>query len=108
MIQYHLDEHVHLEVANALRRRGVDVTTAAEAGLLAASDVEQLAFATRAGRVLFTNDADFLRMASQDSQHSGIAYCQRDRRTIGQIVASLELMYHTLTDEQMRGRVEYL
>lgn len=108
MIRFHLDEHAHPEVAHALRRRGIDVTTAAEAGLLAASDEQHLEFAMREGRVLFTNDADFLRMAAKDIQHSGIAYCQRNRRTVGQIVAALELMHLVLTEDQMRGRVEYL
>lgn len=108
VIRFHLDEHADPEIALALRRRGIDVTTAAEAGLLAASDEAHLVFATNEQRVLFTNDADFLRLAAHNSQHAGIAFCQRNWRSIGQIVAALELLHQVVTPEQMRGQVEFL
>jgi hypothetical protein len=48
-LRFHLDEHVPAAIAAALRRRGIDVTTAADAGLLGATDEDHLAFAiTRA------------------------------------------------------------
>src|SRR5438552_4830896 len=59
-IRFHLDEHCPTALAAGLRRRGVDVTTTPEAGLLHASDEEHLAFAQREVRVLFTQDEDFL------------------------------------------------
>jgi Domain of unknown function (DUF5615) len=40
-----LDEQVDRAIAEALRRRGIDVTTTPEAKLLSATDEEQLAFA---------------------------------------------------------------
>jgi predicted nuclease of predicted toxin-antitoxin system len=43
-----------------LKRRGIDVTTTPEARLLGAIDEEQLAFAISQGRVIFTQDDDFL------------------------------------------------
>lgn len=58
-IQYHLDENVNKAVADGLRRRKIDVTTTSEAGLISGSDEEQLTFARRQGRVLFTQDSDF-------------------------------------------------
>ena len=39
-IRYHLDEHMDNAVAVGLRRRGIDVTTTVEAGLMRASDQE--------------------------------------------------------------------
>jgi len=44
-IRFHCDEQVERAIAEALRRRGIDVTTTPEAGLLGAADEEQLAFA---------------------------------------------------------------
>jgi hypothetical protein len=44
-IRFHLDESMPNVVAEGLRRRGFDITTSSEAGLIAASDPEQLAFA---------------------------------------------------------------
>ena len=45
-IRYHLDEHMDTAIAVGLRRRGIDVATTIEAGLLRASDPKQIAFAT--------------------------------------------------------------
>jgi len=43
----YFDEDVDARLAEALRRRGYDVETTVEAGLLEASDEEQLLFAAR-------------------------------------------------------------
>jgi hypothetical protein len=40
-IRFHLDECCDPAIANGLRRRGIDVTTSQEAGLLEAKDEEQ-------------------------------------------------------------------
>ncbi len=82
--------------------------TPAEASLLGASDVELLSHSCSTGRVLVTNDNDFLRMHRQNSQHAGIAYCQQGTRTIGQLVASLVTIYEILEPGEMIGRVEFL
>src|SRR4051812_30213012 len=44
-IRFHLDEDVDPAVAEGLRRRGVDVTTSREVGLLGTLDTAQLAYA---------------------------------------------------------------
>ena len=44
-IRFHLDEHVDPAVANGLRRRHIDLTTTADAGLLGARDESHLAIA---------------------------------------------------------------
>ena len=79
-IRYHLDESVPNSVANGLRLRGIDVTTTKEAGLLEASDEEHLQWAHEQGRVVFSCDDDFLRLASQGVPHSGVAYCHQRKR----------------------------
>jgi len=61
-IKFHLDENVSSAIADGLRRRGIDVTTTAEVGLIGASDETKLAFAHQSGRLLFTLDDDFLRL----------------------------------------------
>jgi predicted nuclease of predicted toxin-antitoxin system len=60
-MRFHLDEHVAHAIAAGLRRRGIDVTTTVDAGLLSAPDEEHLAFAKRDARVIVTQDSDFLR-----------------------------------------------
>ena len=64
-------------VAQGLRRRGIDVTTTADAGLLGAGDPDHIAFAVANGRVIFSNDPDFLRLHDEGVEHPGIAYCTR-------------------------------
>lgn len=61
-VKYYLDEHVHPAVADGLRRRGIDVLTTKEAKLLGATDETLIRFALNEGRVIFTQDDDFLRL----------------------------------------------
>ena len=108
MIRFHLDENIDEAIAGGLRQRGIDVTTAKEAGLLAASDEEQLAFAHAAHRVLVTHDADFLRLHADKLPHAGVAYCRAGTRTIGEMVRALVLIHDCLTIDEMQGHVEWL
>lgn len=70
-LRFHLDENVDPAVADGLQRRGVDVTTCQESGLLEAPDDRQLAFAVAEGRVLITHDEDFLALAKAGVSHAG-------------------------------------
>lgn len=107
-ICFHLDEHIHPAVAEALRRHGVDVTTTNEVGLRTGEDDAQLAFVRSERRVLVTGDTDFLRLARQDRDHPGIAFCRRTHLSIGQIIDGLLLIYEVLTPAEMVGRVEFV
>ena len=75
-IRFHLDENCHRAIAEGLRRRGVDVSTTPEAGLL--SDGDQLGFALSQGRIILTQDRDFLRLHAGGAPHAGIVYCEKD------------------------------
>ena len=108
VIRFHRDENVNLAVASGLRQRGIDLTTTKDAGLIGASDVEQLDYARRAGRVIFSEDADFLILAAQTAQHAGIAYARKGTRSIRQIIDQLELIHGVMIAEDMQGHVEYL
>ena len=63
-IRFHLDENCSHAIADGLRRRGIDVTTTPELGLLGATDKEQLAHARAQLRVIFSYDDDLLRLAA--------------------------------------------
>ena len=110
-IRYHLDEHVATLVAEGLRRRGIDVTTSADAGLQGADDRTQLAFAVSQGRVLVTQDADFLRMAHEGAPHAGIVFIvQRMHHALthGEVLRALVVLGQHLDAEEMRDHVEYI
>lgn len=87
-VKFYLDEHVHPAVAAGLRRRGVDVLTTKEAGMLSASDVEHLTLAARDGYVIFTQDDDFLRLHASGQTHAGIVYA-RQRTALATLCAVL-------------------
>jgi predicted nuclease of predicted toxin-antitoxin system len=85
--RFHLDENVDPAIADAPRRRGVDVTTSQQVALLCADDGKQLAYELSQSRVLVTHDDDFLILAQEIAQFAGIAYCHPEVRSIGQIIA---------------------
>jgi predicted nuclease of predicted toxin-antitoxin system len=107
-IAFHLDEQVPPTLADALRNRGIDVTTTADAGLIGTSDREQLAFALEAGRVLITQDVDFLRLHTEGVPHAGIGFWRQQTHSLGAVLRRLLLMHATISSEDMKNRVEYL
>jgi predicted nuclease of predicted toxin-antitoxin system len=107
-IRYHLDEHCPHAISIGLRRHGIDVTTAADAGLLRASDERHVAFALAEGRVIFTEDDDYLTLNSRGVPHAGITYCHQQTRSIGEIINSLVLIWEVYDPPEMANRIEYL
>jgi uncharacterized protein with PIN domain len=108
MIRFHLDENVISVIAIGLRRLGIDVTTTPEQSMLSVSDEEQLAFALSQGRVIFTQDDDFLTLHQSGVNHAGIAYCKQGTRTIGEIINYLSLMDKVFDAVDMQRRVEFI
>ena len=66
------------DIAAALRRYGVDISTTIEAGLRTADDLAPVDFVRRENRVLVTDDTDFLALAAATSQHPGIIFLPPD------------------------------
>ncbi|MEN8447598.1 MAG: DUF5615 family PIN-like protein [Cyanobacteria bacterium J06555_13] len=107
-IKFHTDENVGNSIAKGLSRRGIDVTTTPNANLVGASDEEQLAFSVTEGRVIFTQDADFLRLHQRSKLHPGIVYCSKNSRSTGEIIETLCLIWACMTPEEMAKRVEFI
>jgi uncharacterized protein with PIN domain len=108
VIKFHLDENVDQAIARGLRLRGLDVTTATDAKLIAASDAAHIEFADESGRVIFTQDQDFLRHHVADQEHAGIVYAQQGVHSIGEIVRYLHFLSDCLEPQDMRGQLEFL
>jgi predicted nuclease of predicted toxin-antitoxin system len=107
-IRFHLDENVPHVIARGLRRLGIDVTTTTDAGLLGADDHAQIAYGLTESRVIFTEDRDFLVLASQGVTHSGVAYCHQNTRPTGHIVRTLELIWEMYEPDEMANRIEFI
>ncbi len=107
-IRFHLDESVHGAVAAYLRSKGIEVSTAAEANLIGASDSVQLAYAKSTDSVLVTFDDDFARLHAQDQRHAGIGYCHQGKYGIGDFSRLLVLLYECYEAADLAGKFEYL
>lgn len=107
-VRFHLDENVDPALAEALRRRGIDVTTSAESGLNGYSDREQVAFAGTQRRVVVTHDTDFLRLAKEGVSHCGIVFCPVRRYSIGRVTMALVALRRHRTANEMVARIEFL
>lgn len=107
-----MDVHAPLAITEALRRRGVDVLTSQEDETDQLEDPPLLDRALELGRVLFTQDEDFLREGSRRQRaggtFAGIIYAHQLRVTIGQCVHDLELMAKVYEPADLANRVEHL
>jgi hypothetical protein len=108
MLRFHLDEHIHPAIAAGLRAQGIDVSTTADAQLLAADDPHHLAFALRESRVIVTHDDDFVRHHAAGARHSGIAYCHQAKYSLGELLQMLLLLNAAYQSNEMLGRIEFL
>ena len=66
-----------------------------------------LQFARAEGRVIVTRDQDFLRVAAEKSNHSGIVFYTANQ-SMREIIEALILIYEVMLPDEMSGRVEYL
>ena len=95
-------------VADQLRKVGIDVVTVRDLGTLGESDEEHLKQATEMGRVLCTQDQDFLRLAKANLEHAGIAFGVQYGATIGGWVRALRALHATTTAEAIQSEVRFL
>lgn len=111
-VPLYMDEHVPRAITNALRSRGCDVLTAQDDGAAGLDDAVLLDRATAAGRVVFTQDDDFLREANARQRSgvrfAGVIYVHQFKRTIGQRVSELVLIAQLGEPADFADRVEYL
>ena len=107
-IRFHLDENVSGAMALTLRRRGVEVSMAADANLIGADDRQHLEFAQSQDRVLVTHDDDFTRIHADGTPHAGICYRHKDKRSIGELIRLLLLIRECCEEDEMRGHLECL
>jgi len=107
-IRFHLDECCDLAIADGLLRRGIDVTTSQEAGLIEAEDEQQAAYGLAENRVVFTHDADFLRLQAAGVPHAGIVYRAKDTLSPGEIIKRLVLLWEIYEPEEIVNCVEFL
>lgn len=107
-LRYFFDEHMRIAIAEQLRERGIDVLTTVEAGRAnhRISDIDQLRFATQQGRVLVTEDSDYVAHSITQRPHAGIVYFPI-KLGIGGCVEHLELLALTTDPHEMQDQLLY-
>jgi hypothetical protein len=111
-LYFDADSMQHAVLAG-LRARGVDVTTALEAGITGVTDEEQLDFARTQGRVLFSfNVSHFYHLHSEclshGKPHGGIVVAPQQRYSVGERIRRLLSLIAVKTAEEMSNRLEFL
>jgi Domain of unknown function (DUF5615) len=108
----YMDVHVPIAVTDGLRRRNIDLLTSQEDGTTQMDDEPLLSRATALGRLLLTQDQDFLRIAARWQQSGngfvGILYAQQQGASLGQLVQDVELIVTCADPDELRNRVTYL
>lgn len=108
----YFDQHAPGPVASGLRRRGIDVVTAEQDGHKGIADELILERATSLGRILVTNDSDFLAIAARwrrSGRHfAGLVYYADQNLPHGKLIEDLVLITEVYTADEIIDQIEYL
>jgi predicted nuclease of predicted toxin-antitoxin system len=111
-LSLYMDEHVPRSITVGLRLRNIDVLTVQEDGRTGSRDSDILDRAGEIGRIIFTQDDDFLveaqRRQSAGINFSGIIYAHQLAISIGNCIRDLELITKAETFDELINTVRYL
>lgn len=113
-IRLYLDEDaMDSDLVSALRLRGVDVTTALDAGLTSSADEEHLKHAIASKRTLYSfNVSDFMALhklyLEAGKPHAGIILAQQQRYSVGEQMRRLVRLVQMRSAESLHNTVEFL
>jgi len=110
---YFDEDSMRHALVEALRKRGVDVLTALEAGTTEQTDEQKLEYAAAQGRAIYEfNVGDFCRIHSQwltqHKTHAGIILAHQRRFSVGGQMKRLLRFLGTISAEDMQNRLEFL
>src|SRR3990170_3506816 len=108
----YMDVNVPEAITAGLRRRNIDVLTSQEDGTRQWSDEQLMERTTAIGRVLFTQDDDFLSLIAEWQQQgrwsTGIIYAHQLSCGIGRLVDDLQLVLSCCAANELANRITYL
>ena len=107
-LRFYLDENMDPEIAEQLRRRGIDALAARDVSLLRVSDDVQLNYAATHGRVLCTKDSGFADPANWDVEHDGVIFFPDSKVSIGYAVNALQNLHRNETPENMKNSLRFM
>ena len=95
-------------IEEQLKRANIDVVSALSLGLLGEDDLYHLKRATELQRVLCTQDTDFIELAKEYLDHTGIIWGAQQTASIGGWVKALRSIHDEFTAEAMIGQVKFV
>ena len=95
-------------IAEQLTVSEMDAVSAHSLDSLGNADENHPHRAKETGRVLCTHGQDFLRMAAEGVEHTGVAFAPQYGATIGGWVRALRALHARVTAEEMIGQVVFL
>lgn len=111
-LSYYMDVHIPAAITAGLRRRNIDVLTSQQDETREADDERLLARATALGRLLFSQDQDLLRVATNWQRTSrdfaGLVFAPQQATSIGQLIEDLELVAQCCTSEEVANQIIFL
>lgn len=111
-LPFYLDHHLDPDIADGLRRHGIDVVIPRDAGTNRLPDEQLLTLATNQERVFVSKDRDLPVIAARwlrESLHfAGLVYITDERISIGKAMEDLLLIAEAFSPEEMADHVEYI
>ncbi len=105
-MEFVADEHVPSAVINALRSKGYDVVHAPEQYTQGDEDIDLLENCAEDGRVLLTNDRDFVRLA-EETDHSGVVIYTDQQRPPREVLKAVIRVDDAYSDD-LQNRTVWL
>ncbi len=109
-LKLYMDHNSHGGIVAGLRKRGIDLITAESDGMADADDEPLLQRAADLGRVVFTQDVDFIEIAGNwiesGRNFAGVIYARQMGLNVGVVLRDVELIATVLEPEEMRNWIE--
>lgn len=111
-VSLYMDHNVVRAVVEGCRSKGLDVLTAYDDGWHERSDSDILERAGSMSRVVFTQDTDFIVLASErqtlNTPFSGVIFGRHGSMSVRKVIDDLVLICHTLTNEELANQLIWL
>ena len=105
--KFYSDENVPLAVSKALKKRGIDILTAKDAGMLNQQDNAHLSLAISEKRAVITHDSDFLKLLINEAGHYGMLFFTKQVK-IGEAIEEIEKVHLAYSAEDLKGITLFL
>jgi hypothetical protein len=110
-LRYYFDQHVSRHVAHGVLRRGIDVLSTQEEGAERAPDEQVFAQAVALGRVMVTEDSDYVAIANRwlaEGRHFPGLVKVTGQRNIGRLIEDLHLVATCYSEEEVADQIVYI